>query len=130
MILLIFLFFQRFVRNFRIPAAQCHRHRKRQACLNAQEPYCGWNEHLMKCDQAPMQNHLANHWLQEVTKCPVLTDPVDGGWSAWSTWQPCQHGTAEMATSHRGSHSRGHSDNSEVIKIKFITINKTSFNSH
>ncbi|KAK0086292.1 hypothetical protein PV325_003438 [Microctonus aethiopoides] len=97
----------------RIPAAQCHRHKKRQACLNAQEPYCGWNEHLMKCDQAPLQNHLANHWLQEVTKCPVLTDPVDGGWSAWSGWASCQHGTAEMTSTHVRSHLRSHADSSE-----------------
>lgn len=100
---------------FRIPAAQCHRHRNRQACLNAQEPYCGWNEHMMKCDMAPNQNHQVNHWQQEIKSCPVLTDPVDGGWSAWSTWAPCQHGTGEIANSYGRSHLRQNSDNTEVI---------------
>lgn len=94
----------------RIPAAQCHRHRSRQACLNAQEPYCGWNEHLMKCAPAPKQNHLANHWHQEVIKCPVLTDPVDGGWSAWSAWSSCQHGTTDHAHSHSHVHLHPHTE--------------------
>ncbi|XP_035740718.1 semaphorin-5A-like isoform X1 [Vespa mandarinia] len=97
----------------RIPAVQCHRHRNRQACLNAQEPYCGWNEHLMKCAQAPKQNHLATHWHQEVTKCPVLTDPVDGGWSAWSAWSACQHGTGEQS-SHGHSHMHSYLDHEEI----------------
>ncbi|XP_076394986.1 semaphorin 5c isoform X2 [Megachile rotundata] len=105
----------------RIPAAQCHRHRSRRACLNAQEPYCGWNEHLMKCAPAPKQNHLANHWHQEVTKCPVLTDPVDGGWGAWSPWSPCQHGVAEQSRSrshpHVG-HSRSEHENADSCQCQ------------
>ncbi|XP_043266861.1 semaphorin-5A isoform X2 [Venturia canescens] len=94
-----------------IPAVQCHRHRNRWACLNAQEPYCGWNEYLMKCETAPNQNHLANHWLQDVTKCPVLTDPVDGGWSAWSPWNSCQHDITEQTAGRSRYHARSHMDN-------------------
>ncbi|XP_011154550.1 semaphorin-5B isoform X2 [Harpegnathos saltator] len=99
----------------RIPAVQCYRHRSSQACLNAQDPYCGWDEHLMMCTQAPKQNYLVKHWLQEDTKCPILTDPVDGGWSAWSAWSPCQHGVAEQLSGHVHSHTHSHNENAESI---------------
>jgi len=69
----------------------------------------------MKCAQAPKQNYLANHWHQEVTKCPVLTDPVDGGWSAWSSWSPCQQGAnGEQPNGYGHAHAHPHNDNEEV----------------
>ena len=26
------------------------------------------------------------YWQQNVISCPVTTDPVDGGWSDWGSW--------------------------------------------
>ncbi|XP_046996594.1 semaphorin-5A [Schistocerca americana] len=75
----------------RIPAQHCSRLTNKAACLNAMDPYCGWNEILEKCQTAPNDNPLTHHWQQSVTQCPVLTAPVDGGWSSWSSWFPCSH---------------------------------------
>ncbi|XP_063231455.1 semaphorin-5A isoform X2 [Bacillus rossius redtenbacheri] len=75
----------------RVPAQHCDRHGSREACLNAMDPYCGWNELKEQCTTAPNRNPLAKYWQQSVTRCPVLTDPVDGGWGSWSSWFPCSH---------------------------------------
>lgn len=59
----------------RVPAQRCSRFKSRQACLNAMDPYCGWNEHKEQCTPAPNRDPLAGYWAQGVTQCPVLTAP-------------------------------------------------------
>ncbi|XP_058117992.1 semaphorin-5B [Anopheles ziemanni] len=73
----------------RIPANHCGRHPSRASCLNSMDPYCGWNELQEACTVAPNGDTLAKYWVQNATECPVLTAPVDGGWSAWSDWFKC-----------------------------------------
>ncbi|XP_040152490.1 semaphorin-5A isoform X2 [Anopheles arabiensis] len=73
----------------RIPANHCGRHLSRASCLNSMDPYCGWNELQEACTIAPNGDTLARYWVQNATECPVLTAPVDGGWSAWSGWFRC-----------------------------------------
>lgn len=63
----------------RVPANHCRRHVSRGSCMNAMDPYCGWNELEDTCTTAPHFNPLAKHWKQSVTSCPILNAPVDGG---------------------------------------------------
>lgn len=76
----------------KIPAQHCSRHASKASCINAMDPYCGWNDLNEVCTSAPDGNPLERFWFQNATECPVLTAPIDGGWSAWSDWFDCsQH---------------------------------------
>jgi len=76
-------------RVLKIPAQHCGRHRSKEACMNAMDPYCGWNEHVDKCQPPTNGNIMEHNWRQDVTKCPDRSRPIDGGWSSWSTWAAC-----------------------------------------
>lgn len=63
----------------RVPADHCERHVSRDSCLNAMDPYCGWNELDDACTTAPNSDPLVKFWKQSVTSCPILDAPIDGG---------------------------------------------------
>lgn len=76
----------------RIPAQHCSRHSTQSNCMNAMDPYCGWNGLLKKCTTAPDGDPLTRFWSQSSNECPDLNAATDGGWSAWSEWFKCsQH---------------------------------------
>lgn len=77
----------------RIPAQHCGRHVTRANCLNAMDPYCGWNDLQQECTSPPDGDPLKRFWIQEVNECPISTAPIDGGFSAWSEWFRCNQHT-------------------------------------
>ncbi|XP_014203695.1 semaphorin-5B [Copidosoma floridanum] len=85
----------------RIPTLQCHRHLTAQSCLDAQDPYCGWDEHLLKCSGPPAESSSSGSslglWRQEVNRCPELEVPRPGGWGVWGPGFSCPHGPEASA---------------------------------
>lgn len=57
----------------RISAHHCNRHVSKASCLNAMDPYCGWNELQEACTAPPNGDTLARYWVQNSTTCPLLT---------------------------------------------------------
>ncbi|KAG8249732.1 Semaphorin-5A [Homalodisca vitripennis] len=82
----------------RVPAQHCSRHQTKLACVNAMDPYCGWNEHKERCVPPPNNDPLTSIWHQDATQCPILNMPISGGWSAWSAWAQCSHATYNDST--------------------------------
>lgn len=63
----------------KIPANHCKRHVSQDSCINAMDPYCGWNELEEACTTAPNGDPLTKFWKQDGTSCPILDAAVDGG---------------------------------------------------
>lgn len=62
-----------------ITADHCTRHSSKESCLNAMDPYCGWNELVDSCTTAPDGDPHHKFWKQLMNSCPVLDTPINGG---------------------------------------------------
>ena len=60
----------------RLPVQRCQRCRTQRACLNAMDPYCGWNQQTNECAATPNNTPRAAYWQQSLISCPILSDPV------------------------------------------------------
>lgn len=61
---------------FRVPTQRCHRFATEEACINAMDPYCGWNEQRAKCTTAPSRTTKVTFWKQNFSSCPILSTNV------------------------------------------------------
>ena len=60
----------------RLPVNRCQRFRTHRDCLNAMDPYCGWNSQKNECTPTPNNNPRAGYWQQSLLTCPIMSDPV------------------------------------------------------
>ncbi|CAG5131022.1 unnamed protein product, partial [Candidula unifasciata] len=74
----------------KVQVERCNRFTTAMLCLNAQDPYCGWDSHTQSCSPAPGGNVHSQYWEQDIRHCPILDSPIDGGWSDWSQWSVCR----------------------------------------
>ena len=90
----------------KIEVQRCERFKTNRDCLNAMDPYCGWNKQKNECVTAPNKNPAASHWQQNLIRCPITTDPVDGGWGEWSDWDQCSFDNPDTRVNSNGDYCR------------------------
>ncbi|KAG7463897.1 hypothetical protein MATL_G00181470 [Megalops atlanticus] len=77
-------------RVLKIPLERCSNYRTELLCLNARDPYCGWDRKQRRCTTIEDSSNMSL-WTQNITECPVRNLTVDGGFGPWALWQPCSH---------------------------------------
>ncbi|PIK54344.1 putative semaphorin-5A isoform X2, partial [Apostichopus japonicus] len=73
----------------KVPVQRCGSFPTEVACIESRDPYCGWNVILGQCTTRPESQVELTRWYQNITSCPTVSNRVDGGFSDWSEWLPC-----------------------------------------
>ncbi|XP_033102208.1 semaphorin-5B-like isoform X2 [Anneissia japonica] len=72
-----------------VPLQRCDRFLTSRDCIDAKDPYCGWDLRQNKCTT---KHSAKDHslWQQSIDSCPVQHSiAVDGGYGPWLPWVPC-----------------------------------------
>ncbi|XP_066542950.1 semaphorin-5B isoform X3 [Hoplias malabaricus] len=77
-------------RVLKIPLARCSSYKTEQMCLDARDPYCGWDRKQRRCTTIEDSSNMSQ-WFQNITACPMRNQTTDGEYGPWALWQPCSH---------------------------------------
>ncbi|TWW80372.1 Semaphorin-5B [Takifugu flavidus] len=77
-------------RVLKIPLERCSTYRTETMCLEARDPYCGWDFRQRRCTTLEDSSNMSQ-WKQNITVCPLRNQTANGGFGPWSPWQPCNN---------------------------------------
>uniref|UniRef100_A0A8C1SIM9 Sema domain-containing protein n=1 Tax=Cyprinus carpio TaxID=7962 RepID=A0A8C1SIM9_CYPCA len=78
----------------KIPLARCSSYKTELMCLDARDPYCGWDRKQRRCTTIEDSSNMSQ-WFQNITACPLRNQTTDGAYGPWAPWQPCSHDDGE-----------------------------------
>ncbi|CAM4601613.1 unnamed protein product [Leuciscus chuanchicus] len=78
----------------KIPLARCSSYKTELTCLDARDPYCGWDRKQRRCTTIEDSSNMSQ-WFQNITACPLRNQTADGAYGPWAPWQPCSHDDGE-----------------------------------
>ncbi|XP_075873317.1 semaphorin-5B-like isoform X2 [Nelusetta ayraudi] len=92
-------------RLVKLPLQRCSSYPTERRCLNARDPYCGWDHKQSLCTTLEGSSGL-NQWSQNITECPVRNLTQDGGFGQWAPWQSCNQDDGDGSVSRCSCRSR------------------------
>ncbi|XP_047456644.1 semaphorin-5B isoform X5 [Mugil cephalus] len=80
-------------RVVKIPLERCSTYKTETLCLEARDPYCGWDFRQRRCTTLEDSSNMSQ-WKQNITVCPLRNQTTNGGFGPWDPWQPCNNDDA------------------------------------
>ncbi|XP_068602704.1 LOW QUALITY PROTEIN: semaphorin-5B [Brachionichthys hirsutus] len=77
-------------RVLKIPLERCSSYKTEALCLEARDPYCGWDSRQRRCTTLEDSSNMSQ-WKQNITACPLRNQTTDGVFGPWTAWQPCNN---------------------------------------
>ncbi|XP_070831876.1 semaphorin-5B isoform X2 [Chaetodon trifascialis] len=77
-------------RVLKIPLERCSTYKTETLCLEARDPYCGWDFRQRRCTTLEDSSNMSQ-WKQNITVCPLRNQTTNGGFGPWAPWQPCNN---------------------------------------
>uniref|UniRef100_A0A3Q3MXD5 Sema domain-containing protein n=1 Tax=Mastacembelus armatus TaxID=205130 RepID=A0A3Q3MXD5_9TELE len=77
-------------RVLKIPLERCSTYKTETLCLEARDPYCGWDFRQRRCTTLEDSSNMSQ-WKQNISVCPLRNQTTDGGFGPWAPWQPCNN---------------------------------------